>query len=127
LLHSAPGTPGNLPVTASQRVLKPSPLQSTNDYEQKPEVITKVLLSAVIMFGAAAGAAIPAYADPSVFGNLSCSCEQPADGARHDPADKDQVNRGIQSGLTDGQANPARRNLPSSNSAPAVSAGNRVR
>jgi hypothetical protein len=127
LLRSAPGTPGNLPVTASQRVLKPSLVQSSNNYEQEPEVITKVLLSGVIMFGAAAGAAIPAYADPSVFGNLSCSCEQPATDARHGPADKDQVNQGIQSGLTDGQANPARRNLPSSNSAPAASAGNRVR
>ena len=41
-------------------------------------MITKVLLSGVIMFGAAVGAAIPAYADPSVFGNLSCSCEEPA-------------------------------------------------
>lgn len=90
-------------------------------------MITKVLLSGVIMFGAAVGAAIPANADPSVFGNLSCSCEQPATGRQRVPADKDQVNQGIQNGLIDGQANPARRNLPSSNSAPAVSAGSRVR
>jgi hypothetical protein len=127
LLHFARGTPGNLPVTASQRVLKPSLVQSSNNYEQEPEVIPKVLLSAVIMFGAAVGAAIPAYADPSVFGNLSCSCEQPATGGQRVPADRDQVNQGIQNGLIDGQANPARRNLPSSNSAPAVSAANRVR
>jgi hypothetical protein len=127
LLRSAPGTLGNLPVTASQRVLKPSLVQSSNNYEQEPEVITKVLLSGVIMFGAAVGAAIPAYADPSVFGNLSCSCEQLATGPHHGPADKDQVNQGIQNGLMDGQANPARRNLPSSNCAPAVSAGNRAR
>jgi hypothetical protein len=90
-------------------------------------VITKVLLSGVIMFGAAVGAATPAYADPSVFGNLSCSCEQPATGPHPAPADKDQVNQGIQNGLADGQANPARRNLPSSTSAPAISAGNRSR
>jgi hypothetical protein len=89
-------------------------------------VITKVLLSGAIMFGAAVGVATPAYADPSVFGNLSCSCEQPAPGPHGAPADKDQVNQGIQSGLTDGRANPAHRNLPSSNSAPAISAGNRV-
>ena len=55
LLHFARGTPGNLPVTASQRVLKPSLVQSSNNYEQEPEVITKVLLSAVIMFGCRGG------------------------------------------------------------------------
>ncbi len=85
-------------------------------------MITKVLLSGVIMFGAAVGAAIPAYADPSVFGNLSCSCEEPA-GPQRGPADKDQVNQGIRTGLTDGRANQARRNLPHSNHAPALSAG----
>jgi hypothetical protein len=90
-------------------------------------VITKVLLSGAIIFGAAVGAATPAAADPSVFGNLSCSCEQPATGPHPAPADKDQVNQGIQNGLTDGRANPARRNLPHSNHAPALSAGNRAR
>lgn len=87
-------------------------------------VITK-LFTAALVCGAAVSTASPASADPSVFGNLSCSCEQPAlDG---DIAVWDQMNLGIQRGLEDLHANQARRNLPSSNYAPAVLTGNYLR
>ena len=85
------------------------------------KVITS-LFSAAFVCAAAVSTAIPASADPSVFGNLYCSCEQPAlDG---DIAVQDQMNLGIERGLEDLRANQARRNLPSTNYSPTMSAGN---
>lgn len=87
--------------------------------------VTTKLFTAALVFGAAVSTAIPASADPSIFGKLSCSCEQPPlDG---NVAVWDQVNLGIQRGLEDLHANQARRNLPSSNYAPTVSTGNYLR
>ncbi len=60
-------------------------------------MITKVLLSAAVTLGVAAGIATPASADPNPFGTLGCSCTLPAPDAKA-PA-TDQLNRGIQSGL----------------------------
>lgn len=54
---------------------------------------------------ASASQASTAGADPSVFGNLSCSCQGSAsagDGGRR----LDQVNTGIQNGLSDLQNLP---------------------
>ncbi|HEY0226785.1 MAG TPA: hypothetical protein VGC05_10415 [Mycobacterium sp.] len=87
-------------------------------------VITR-LFSAAIVCAAAVSTASPAGADPSVFGNLYCSCEEPAlDG---DIAVEDQMDLGIQRGLEDLRANQARRNLPSSNYSPTVSTGYHLR
>jgi hypothetical protein len=62
-------------------------------------VITKVLVSAAIALAAAVGAAATASADPTLFGVLSCGCQEPA------PTDSavftDNVKQGIQQGLSD--------------------------
>jgi hypothetical protein len=62
-------------------------------------LITKVVVSAAITLGAALAVAAPAGADPSLFGALGCSCTQPVEVPHGKPAVKDQVSRGIQSGL----------------------------
>lgn len=60
-------------------------------------MITKVLSSVAIAFGAAVAVATPAGADPSAFGVLNCSCEQVIpDGMTAVP---DQTDLGIQNGL----------------------------
>jgi hypothetical protein len=62
-------------------------------------VITKVLASAAIVLAAAMGLAAPASADPTLFGVLSCGCQETA------PTDSaiftDNVSQGIQQGLSD--------------------------
>lgn len=62
-------------------------------------MITKVFVSAAIALAAAVGVAAPAGADPTLFGVLSCGCQEPA------PSDSaifsDHVKQGIQQGLTD--------------------------
>ena len=59
----------------------------------------KVLLCAAIAVAAAVGVAAPASADPTLFGVLSCGCQETA------PTDSavftDKVNQGIQQGLSD--------------------------
>ena len=62
-------------------------------------MITKVLFSAAIALGAAVAAAIPASADPSLFGVLSCSCEGTVTAPDGGSSDTDQMNQGIRSGL----------------------------
>jgi hypothetical protein len=62
-------------------------------------VITKVLFSAAIALAAAVAAATPSSADPSVFGVLSCNCEQPVTVFDGGAAVTDQTNLGIQNGL----------------------------
>jgi hypothetical protein len=62
-------------------------------------VIAKVLLSAAIVVSTAVGAAAPAGADPSVFGTLSCNCPQKV--SKSGASVTDQINRGIQQGMTD--------------------------
>lgn len=62
-------------------------------------MITKVFASAAIVLAAAMGVAAPASADPTLFGVLSCGCQDTA------PADSaiftDDVNQGVQQGLSD--------------------------
>jgi hypothetical protein len=62
-------------------------------------VITKVSASAAVVLAAAVGVAAPASADPTVFGVLSCGCQETA------PADTaiftDNVRQGIQQGISD--------------------------
>ena len=62
-------------------------------------MITKVLFSAAIALGSAVAAAIPASADPSLFGVLSCSCEGTVTAPDGGSSDTDQMNQGIRSGL----------------------------
>jgi hypothetical protein len=64
-------------------------------------VITKVLFSAAVALSAAAWVATPAGADPSAFGTLSCSCGGGVSAAVGGPTLTDQMNEGIQSGLSD--------------------------
>ena len=62
-------------------------------------MITKVLVGAAIAAAAAGGLAAPASADPTLFNVLSCSCAPSVDGGGVPAAD--QMNRGIQTALTD--------------------------
>ncbi len=64
-------------------------------------VITKMLVAVAITLGASFGLASAASADPSSFGNLSCSCHLPPGPSAAIP---DQVARGIEDGLSDLQA-----------------------
>ncbi len=64
-------------------------------------MITKVLLGAAVAFSVATGVAMPASADPSAFGVLSCSCGDGVTAAVGGPTLADQMNDGIQSGLAD--------------------------
>ena len=71
-------------------------------------MITKVLFSAAALLGAAVGVATTAGADPSSFGTLSCGCERAVSGGG--TAVRDQIDRGIQSGLAYLQGLPASGN-----------------
>jgi hypothetical protein len=62
-------------------------------------VITKILVSGAVVFGASLGLAAPAGADPSVFNDLSCSCPETVSNTA--PSVTDQMKRGIQAGLSD--------------------------
>jgi len=62
-------------------------------------VIPKLAFGAAITFVVAVGVAAPAGADPSVFGNLSCSCDQANRVSNSGPGD--DVTRGVQNGLAD--------------------------
>ena len=64
-------------------------------------MITKVLFGAAVALSAAAWVATPAGADPSAFGTLSCSCGGGVSAAVGGPTLTDQMNEGIQSGLSD--------------------------
>lgn len=62
-------------------------------------MITRVVFSAAITLSAAVAVATPASADPSAFGPLGCSCTQPIDIPHGNLAVKDQIEKGLQSGL----------------------------
>ncbi|OIN78119.1 hypothetical protein [Mycobacterium malmoense] len=62
-------------------------------------MVSKILVGAAAAVGAAVTAAAPAGADPSVFGVLSCSCRETA--PANSPALTENLNRGIQQGLSD--------------------------
>jgi len=64
-------------------------------------LVTKVLFSAAVALSAAVGLAIPVSADPSAFGVLSCSCGAGVSAAVGEPTVSEQMNDGIQSGLSD--------------------------
>jgi hypothetical protein len=76
-------------------------------------VITKVLVSAIIVLGSVAGGTPLAGADPNPtdspanpFGSLGCSCQEtpPADS----PGLKTQLDRGLWTGLSSGAHEPSR-------------------
>jgi hypothetical protein len=62
-------------------------------------LITKFVFSAAITLGAALALATPVSANPSSFGALGCSCTRPIDIPQGKLPVKNQVDRGIQSGL----------------------------
>lgn len=62
-------------------------------------MITRAVFSAAITLGATLALAAPVGADLGSFGTLGCSCMQPLDVPHATPADTDQVNQGIRSGL----------------------------
>lgn len=64
-------------------------------------MITKVMFSAAVALSAAVAVAIPVSADPSSFSGLSCSCEGGYSVSDGGPTVAYQMNRGIQSGLSD--------------------------
>ena len=61
-------------------------------------MVSKILVSIALAVGAAVAVAAPANADPSVFNDLSCSCQQTV--SNGGPPVIDQINRGIRAGLT---------------------------
>jgi hypothetical protein len=63
-------------------------------------MIRKVLFGAAIAFCAAAGTATPASADPSSFGTLGCSCTPPVSPPDGKAPATNQVDQGIQNGLS---------------------------
>jgi hypothetical protein len=64
-------------------------------------VFTKVLLGAAVALSVAVGVAIPADADPSAFGALSCSCAGQISAAVGAPTVSEQMHAGIENGLAD--------------------------
>jgi hypothetical protein len=73
-------------------------------------LITKVLVSAVIILAAVIGEVAPATADPSTFSNLTCSsCAGPV--SVTSPAVIDQANDGIHEGFSKGFRAVQQRNL----------------
>jgi|ERR1700740_2189256 hypothetical protein len=72
---------------------------------ERRQVITKILVSAAIVVGFFVGGAAPASADPNSIGNdpnpisgLTCSCRETAPAGS--PALREEINRGIRSGLS---------------------------
>ena len=61
-------------------------------------MITKALVGIVAVF-VGLGLAAPVPADPPPFTDISCSCQAPAPEAG--PSVRDQINLGIQKGLSD--------------------------
>jgi hypothetical protein len=64
-------------------------------------LITKVLFGAAVGLSAAVGVATPVSADPSSFSTLSCGCEGGFAISDGGSTVTDQMNEGIQSGLSD--------------------------
>ncbi len=62
-------------------------------------MVTKLVVGAAIAGAAAMGMAAPAGAEPSPFNVLSCSC--PPTVPKGGPSVADQINRGIETALTD--------------------------
>ena len=69
-------------------------------------MFTKIFITAAMSFGVAVGVAVPAGADPSSFGVLSCNCEGVATAVNGAPGVKDQVKTGIENGFADLQGIP---------------------
>lgn len=64
-------------------------------------MITKVLASVAIALSTAVAIAIPTGADPSVFAVLSCDCDGGPMLPYGAPTMRQQIDEGIQSGLSD--------------------------
>ena len=65
--------------------------------------MTKVVLSAALALGVAVAVATPASADPSVFGVLGCSCQNPAAVSAGQTPPADQVSQGMRAGSAEVQ------------------------
>ena len=63
-------------------------------------VIRNILFGAAIALAAAVSVATPASADPSSFGTLGCSCQPPVVAPPGKAPATDQVDQGIQNGLS---------------------------
>lgn len=61
-------------------------------------MVSRILIGATVAVAAAIAVAAPAGADPSAFNDLSCSCPQKV--SNTGPPPTDQLERGIQAGLT---------------------------
>jgi hypothetical protein len=71
-------------------------------------IIEKLMVGAAIALTATVATAVPADAEPSQFGTLSCSCD-PATGMPDSTSDlKSQVDEGIQHGLGSLHTSPPR-------------------
>ena len=71
-------------------------------------IIEKLMVGAAIALAATVATATPAYAEPSQFGTLSCSCS-PTTGMPDNNSDlKSQVDVGIQRGLGSLHVSPPR-------------------
>jgi len=71
-------------------------------------IIEKLMVGAAIALTATVATAVPAVAEPSQFGTLSCSCD-PATGMPDSTSDlKSQVDEGIQHGLSSLRTSPPR-------------------
>ncbi len=64
-------------------------------------MIRKVLFGVVIALSTAVATANPVGADPSPFSVLSCSCDGSATFLYRGPTVREQIDTGIQNGLTD--------------------------
>ena len=67
-------------------------------------MIIKALATGAIAALVGLGLAAPALADPTTFNNIACSCQPPA--PQSAPTIQDQINQGIQQGLSDIAAAP---------------------
>ncbi len=76
-------------------------------------MIAKILVAALIAGLAGAGTAAPAFADPSSFGDLSCSCQAPNPQAPLFPHfflfPQDPIDQGFQQGLSDASPGATQR------------------
>jgi hypothetical protein len=67
-------------------------------------MIIKALVTGAIAALVGLGVAAPALADPTTFNNIACSCQAPP--PQSAPSIQDQINQGIQQGLSDLHAGP---------------------
>ena len=70
-------------------------------------MIIKALATGAIAAIVGLGVAAPVLADPTTFNNIACSCQAPP--PLFAPSVQDQINQGIQQGLSDLSPTPGQR------------------